>query len=281
MLTGYFSALKKNFISVSTTVSLLVWLGGTPQPAKSAILTLADDNSIVAIDPASSDGALLWLVDDVNHLFQRQFWYRVGSEGGEKSIDTLNLLEFNQPLDNQLDITYTSNDFEVVLNSILDGASENTGEAKLYETIKIKNTSFEPLPFQFFEYTDFDLTEIGEDDTIDYSSNSVMQFDNSTFAVVATNPVPERYDGATFPSLLDSLEDDTPTTLAGSSGALTGDTNFASQWNFVLEPGEVFLIDSNKFISPVQSVPESTTILGILCFGSLILLRRLLQINHN
>src|SRR5215471_5719398 len=54
-----------------------------------AIETLTDNNSVAQIDPNGQAGMFSWTVDGVQNLFQQWFWYRVGTNGPENSIDTI------------------------------------------------------------------------------------------------------------------------------------------------------------------------------------------------
>jgi hypothetical protein len=280
MLRKHFNFLEIHFGSVVTAAIILTSLGITARPAKSAVLALSDDNSIAAFDPSFSDipsnnGILFWTVDDVNQLFQNWFWYRVGSEGRENSINTLNLigLDQSQPADNQLSVTYAGTDFEIALNFTLDGGAQGSGMSSLFENITIKNTGSNQLDFHFFNYTDFDLTENGEQDTTKIGSGIATQWDNFTFATEVIDPAASYYQVSPFANILDALEDDVPTTLANFSGPLTGDNAYAFQWYFALQPEQSFSINNYKSIAPAKPVPEPTMTLGLIAFSGLMLIR--------
>ena len=280
MLKKHFNFREILFVSGATAAIILTSLGITARPAKSAVLALSDDNSIAAFDPSFSDipsnnGILFWTVDDVNQLFQNWFWYRVGSEGRENSINTLNLigLDQSQPADNQLSVTYAGTDFEIALNFTLDGGAQGSGMSSLFENITIKNTGSNQLDFHFFNYTDFDLTENGEQDTTKIGSGIATQLDNFTLATEVIDPAASYYQVSPFSNILDALEDDVTTTLANFSGPLTGDNAYAFQWDFALEPEQSFSINNHKSIAPIESVPEPTMTLGLIAFSGLMLIR--------
>ena len=274
--------LEGQFVFVATAAIILTGLGITARPAKSAVLALSDDNSSAAFDPSFSDvpsnnGLLFWTVDDVNQLFQNQFWYRVGSEGRENSINTLNLIGIaqSQPADNQLSVAYAGTGFEIALDFKLDGGAEGSAMSSLFENITIKNTGSNQLDFHFFNYTDFDLTENGEQDTTKIGSDMATQSDNFTFATEVIDQAASYYQLSPFSNILDALEDDVPTTLTNFSGPLTGDNAYAFQWNFPLEPEKSFSINNYKSIAPAKPVPEPTATLGFISFSGLMLLWRL------
>jgi hypothetical protein len=280
MLKKHFNFREILFVSGATAAIILTSLGITARPAKSAVLALSDDNSIAAFDPSFSDipsnnGILFWTVDDVNQLFQNWFWYRIGSEGRENSINTLNLigLDQSQPADNQLSVTYAGTDFEIALNFTLDGGAQGSGISSLFENITIKNTGSNQLDFHFFNYTDFDLTENGEQDTTKIGSGIATQLDNFTLATEVIDPAASYYQVSPFSNILDALEDDVTTTLANFSGPLTGDNAYAFQWDFALQPEQSFSINNYKSIALVKSVPEPTMTLGLIAFSGLMLIR--------
>jgi hypothetical protein len=261
-----------------TTVAISLTIAITAKPAKSAVVALSDDNSIVAFDPDKSDnpannGLILWTVDDVNQLFQNKFWYRVGSQSRENSLNTLNLirLEQSQPADKQLSVAYVGSGFEVALDLTLDGGALGSGSSSLFENIRIKNTGSEQLDFHLFNYTDFDLNESGQQDTIKIGSNKAQQSDTFTWATEVIDPVASYYQVSPFANILEALEDDAPTTLNNFSGPLTGENSYAFQWDFKVESEKSFSIKNYKSIKPV---PEPTIIPGLVVFGSFIWLWR-------
>jgi hypothetical protein len=277
---GLDGVIKKYFLSVASATILWVDLGIISRPANSAVLALIDDNSIAAFDASfsenpSNNGMLFWTVDDVNQLFQNWFWYRVGSEGRENSINALNLIGLDQPTDNQLFFAYASTDFEIALNFTLDGGTEGSGMSSLLEKITIKNTGSNSLDFHFFNYTDFDLTGSGEQDTTKIGSGIITQSNNFTLAMEVIDPASSHYEVSPVFNILNALEDNSPTTLASFAEPLTGDNAFAFQWDFTLEPQKSFSINNYKSITPAKPVPEPTMTLSLIGFSGLMLLWRL------
>lgn len=284
MLRKHFNFLERHFEFVLTATIILSSLGITEQTAKSAVLALSDNNSIAAFDSSfsnipSNNGLLFWTVDGVNQLFHNQFWYRIGSEGRENNINTLNLIGLAQPqpADNQLSVTYAGTNFEIGLNFKLDGGPQRSGISSLFENITIKNTGSNQLDFHFFNYTDFDLSESGEQDTTKIGNGIATQLNNSTFTTEVIDPVASYYQVSPFSNILDALEDDITTTLTNFSGSLTGDNAYAFQWDFALEPEKSLSINNYKSIIPVKSVPEPTMTLGFIAFSGSMLARNKLR----
>ncbi|WP_414575519.1 hypothetical protein [Anabaena sp. CCY 9402-a] len=264
MLKKLSKFLKRPFLFLTTTTVILT-VGFTERSAQSAVLALSDENSIAAFDTSSSDpgnsGLIFWTVDDINHLFQSQFWYRVGSTSGENPINNLNLIGLNQtqPTSNMLTASYAGAGFEIELNYRLNGGKPGSGHSSLFENIEIKNTSSNPLDFHLFKYTDFDLTDNGQEDSTKIGYGMATQFDNFTLATEVIKPSASYYQVAPFPDILNALTDNLPTTLTNFPGTLTGENSYAFQWSFDLEPETFFSITNYTSIKPV---PEATITLG-------------------
>jgi hypothetical protein len=271
----------QSVVFLVTATALNCAIAGEFQSAKAAVLALSDDNSVAAFDPDPATnpintGLLFWTVDDVNHLFQNQFWYRVGSTGGESFLNTLNLLSINQsdPTGNKFGLTYGGNGFEIGINFRLDGGSLGSGIASLFEDITIKNTSNTALDFHLFNYTDFDLTEDGSQDTTVINNRRARQSNNFTFTTDVVKPIATSYQVGSFGELLATLTDNSPTNLNNFSGGITGDNSYAFQWDFTLNSESSYTISNYKTIAPISSVPEPITLIGSLSFGAFMWLRR-------
>ncbi|MDF5708943.1 MAG: hypothetical protein PUP90_15085 [Nostoc sp. S4] len=269
--------LKKQLMFMVTAGISLISLAITAKSAKPAVLTLSDDNSVVAFDPnysinAANNGLILWTVDDVNQLFQNQFWYRIGSQDKESPINNLNLihLEQSQIGDKQISATYAGRGFEIVFDLTLDGDSEGSGRSNLFENIAIKNISSDKLDFHLFNYTDFDLNNNGTQDTTKIGSNKAEQFDGFTWATEVVEPKATHYQVSPVSTIFDALEDNASTTLNNLPSLLSsGDNAYAFQWDFTLDPEKSFLIKNYKSL---KSVPEPTIIPALVALSSLMLL---------
>jgi hypothetical protein len=279
---------SRPLMTVAATISLITSLNIAARPATASVYALGDDNSTAAFDPdfsenPSNNGILFWTVDKVNQLFHDSFWYRTGSTSGETSINALDLVKIQQaqPADNKISALYAGKDFEIGLDFKLDGGREGHGVSNLFEDISVTNTGSEPLDFHLFNYTDFDLTNSGEQDTTEIGSQKATQQNGVTFTTNVVEPAANYYQTSTFPTLVNALEDDTPTTLENLSGPLTGDTDYAFQWDFVLDPKALFSINNTKSIAShttpetePTAVPEPTTTFGFITFIFLMFLHK-------
>src|SRR5271165_3106552 len=75
-------------------------------PQSQASVTLTDQNSTVLIDPTSQAGVYNWTVDGINNLYQQWFWYRIGSTGGQSSIDTISAPSITLSGTNGVNLSY-------------------------------------------------------------------------------------------------------------------------------------------------------------------------------
>lgn len=241
--------------------------------------TLNDLNSSVEFTPGSQDGQLKWWVDDVNYLTKQWFWYRVGSEGAEYSIDTLlmpnqpKLLDANYNVgDDVLALRYVSptDTFMIDLIFTLSGAPWGSQTSDIAETIIITNKSTSPLDFHFFQYVDLNLGGESPDTAKFMNDNTVRQtsMNGPMASETVITPSASHREIDLVPNTLNRLNDLSATTLNDFAGPLTGDVSWAYQWDTVIAPGKAFMISKDK-----QIVPEPATV-AFLALGSLAVLSR-------
>jgi len=227
-------------------------------------VTLTDGNSTAIINSGGQSGMSSWVVDGQDYLFQQWFWYRLGETGGEQSIDALNLTD--TLLDPAIIRTAGNNgQFGVQITYVLTGGSAGSGRSDIAETIRLTNLSSQTQTVHFFQYSDFDLGNLGANTGVFVNTNKVRQTGDTVVLQETTvgPPDPDHRELGIFPSLLNQLNDGSPTTLADTplGAALTGDVTWAYQWDFVLAPGASAVISKDKGILPV---PEPMTVLGLL-----------------
>ena len=238
-----------------------------------------DLNSRVEFTPGGPDGQLAWWVNDVNYLAKQWFWFRVGGEDREYSIDTLlmpnppKLLDTNfNPGDDLLSLRYEDpvRNFRIDLAFLLTGAPAGTLASDIAETIIITNPGTTPLDFHFFQYVDLNLGGQSPDTARYMNDNAVRQ--TSTLGHRASEtvitPAASHREIDFVPNTLSRLNDALPTTLNDFTGPLTGDVSWAYQWDTVIAPGKAFLISKDK-----QNTPQPPT-KAMQAQGGLVLKRR-------
>jgi PEP-CTERM motif-containing protein len=242
--------------------------------------TLEDGNSKVTITADSEDGMKNWCVDGVDQLYKQWFWYRVGSTGRERSINTLGLDNPMQTADNSLYAEYAEDRFRIEASFTLMGGAMGSGESSIGEQIKIKNLTGSPLDFHFFQYTDFDLQGSAPGDTVQLFTDSMGLFTealqvkgNFRFADTVVSPGANHGEAsiAASPNSLNiRLNNSTPTTLNDFAGPLTGDTEWAFQWDKVLAPyaSLTIYIVKDSYMVPIPE-PGSLSLVaaGLVLFG--------------
>jgi hypothetical protein len=242
--------------------------------ARGATLTLTDQNSTVLIDPTSQAGVYTWNVDGVNQLFQQWFWYRIGSTGGESSIDTLSAPSGGTTSANSATVSYAgTNNLSAQVQYVLTGSSTGSGASDLQETITLTNTNTgsQSIPLHFFQYSDFDLNGSPGGDFVQFiNANAVDQYklignnkEDLSETVHTVTPhlgVTQEYQGDFYANTLNSLNDSNPTTLnntpvVGGPALGPGDMTWAYEWDYTLPAGGTLIIGKDKAISVVP-VPE-------------------------
>ncbi len=258
-------------------IAIIVMMAGTATLAADVVLT--DGNATATFDLNSQMGMKDWHVDGVDHMFQQWFWYRIGSAGGESSIDTLDLngwLPSNTNLDPQNDTLFVqygdpAGRFVIELRFGLTGGTPGSGTSDMGESIRIINTSVTTLDFHFFQYCDFDLNNTLVDEGVEITGGNTATQENLGYTIAETveTPLASHYEVGVYSGTLVSLSDALPTALGDVAGPLTNeDLTWAFQWDFTLAPEGTFIISKDKLI-----VPEPAT-LCLLGGGLLVLLRR-------
>jgi hypothetical protein len=251
--------------------------------ARAGLFTLADENSSIAFNTASSTNASNWQVDGVNQLRQQAFWYRVGNTA-EQSVHSLPIafeMATNTNFDPNLDTLFTrylGAGFRIDMHYSLDGGLPGSRTSDLAEQISISNTGTSPLDFHFFQYNDFDLNGSAAGDSAVFTNANAVQQSEGALSVSETvhTPAASHREIDTFAATLAKLTDAVPTTLSDLPATGTslgpGDMTWAFQWDFTLLPGRTYLISKDKHLG---GVPEPTAaILLSMGIGLLVAARR-------
>ena len=225
--------------------------------------TLTDNNSSVLISDPEQRGMRNWQVDGVNQLYQQWFWYRVGSSGPEQSIDAIPITSEIQANPNTLVTTYANSLFSVQASYTLLGGPAGSGSSEIVEELRIHNLTANPLDFHFFQYTDFDVNGTYADDTVQLFQNLLGLFDMAIqtegyvhFADTVVSPGAPHGEAGPWPSILNKLNDGSPTTLNDNPGPYTGDSTWAFQWDQVIAAYDDFIVSADK---KIFIVPEPAT----------------------
>lgn len=262
------------FVLVLTSMALL--------PGSAAQYTLTDKNATFTTDIETQAGTFNWIVEGTDHLYQQWWWYRVGSNNQEYSVDTLNLADYGTshigPGDptqmNYLWATYQGAGFQIDLSWNLKGGGIGSYWSDISEVAAIKNTGSTTLDFHLFEYNDFDLSGTSTDDVAHYVGPGNVHQQDCHWMVDESTPGTSHWEIDTFANTRNRLNDALPTTLSDASAVVgPADVTWAFQWDFSIAPGATKGISKNKILN---AVPEATTVmLGFMGLTSVAGFRRL------
>ena len=264
--------MKKILLISCLLVACLVFWG--MGKAEAAIWTLSDVNSTVKIDDSTSVGAYQWQIDGYNNLFQHQYWYRVGSSGGEQPITNLPLISANLVGPSRLlDLKYGNDSLEIRVNYLLIGGAVGSHKSDLGATVLVTNKTNSSMDFHLFKYTDFDIySNAGFDIGTFMGLWDIWQRDQFSgfYDESVMTPQMNLWEIAFRTSLLDKLNDGNPTTLLNQTSPLVGGADqfvtWAAQWDRTLTaasgPGSSYIIDEDNFITFATPEPGTLILLG-------------------
>ena len=243
-------------------------LAASATPVDAGLIDIHDLNTTARFDTSSQGGLFEWTVNDVNQLARQWFWYRVGDDAPERSVDSLTLAAehsvdtnpFTDPARDQLSLVYQEPRFQIELGFTLRGSPAPGGDqADMAEQIRITSRSNETLDFHFYQYVDFDLQQTAADGGVNFPSfNTVRQWDGKlVVSETVVTPPPSSHEAAAFSVTLDALNDAGPTNLNNVDFAGPGNVTWAFHWNFDLGPNRSFLISKDKRLV----VPEPQVLL--------------------
>jgi hypothetical protein len=248
-------------------------------PAKAQVIVLNDNNSVAAVNTASSAGMFDWMVDGTDHLTQQWFWYRIGALGGESGVNTISAPGIVTPDARTLQVTYANPTLSIRVDYLLTGGTPGSGLSQLNESVLVRNLTAAPMDFHFFQYSDFDLSGFAGGDTVALGTNLFGRFNEAnqtkggfSFAETGVTPGANHGQASLFPVILNSLNDGAPTLLSDVAGTGPGDATWAFQWDVTIPASGSFTLSKVKYITVV---PEPTTMsLALLGFAFCSLLRR-------
>ena len=256
-------------------------------PANAQIF-LFDGNSTASIDPTSQAGMYAWNVNGVNQLSKQWFWYSTGTNA-VKSIDTISAPTITLTGANAATTAYNNGSgFSVKVSYTLTGGAAGgptgTKVSDIGESIRIDNTSANPLSFHFYQYSDFNLLGTPGNENVELSKSHGLFNDayqlkiisgntlglNETVVTPGANHGEAELSGITLAKLNGSSQ----VILSDAMTAGVGDVTWAFQWDLNINPGESAIISKDKYLE-ITIVPEPSTVgLFALGVGAFLLRRR-------
>jgi len=250
-------------LHIAGIIVFVLAAGLVARPAAADIITLADGNSVLRFDTAAERLHYDWEIGGRDYLQQQGFWYRIeGQPGGETPLyqlatPTVFKMDSNTPkdgLDDYLRLTYAGTGLTIeVAYTLMDGGTRSD----LSEGIRVTNTGSSPIVVHFFQYTDFDLAPPGGDTIEIRGGNTATQtVAADLLSETGDSPAPDHFMAGLDGAILALLRDSLPTTLDGTTGPLTGNAEWAFQWDLTLQPGAAIPIGKDKTLI----VPEPATL---------------------
>jgi hypothetical protein len=219
-------------------------------PARSAPVTITVGGTSITVDGETQDGLFNWIAAGADQLTQQWIWFRQGNTP-EASLDTLSLVEVSVGV-NSILLGYESlTGLSFAVTYTLTGGSQ----PRIDETIVVVNDGTALTQVALFLYSDLDVNA----DPINTATggvNGIAQTQgNTTVDVRPVGIVPNAFQIAFFPDLLNLLNDGLATNLDNSGNGLgPADLSHAFQWNLALAPGQAITLAAVKELT--TEVPQ-------------------------
>ena len=251
--------------------------------ANAQIHTISEGNASADINVGAQPGMFNWSIAGQDQLNQQWFWYRTGI-GPEASIDTISapsVTTYNGT--RGLQTTYANAQFSVRIDYLISGGLLAGTKSIIAEEITINNLTGAPLPFHFFQYSDFNLggipggdnVVVGPPNFLTGKYNVVDQFKPGiALQEAVVTPGADRTEVSIIPGTLNKLNDGNADVLNNVTGpAGPGNVTWAFQWDFLVAPGGTEVISKNKYIQ-LNAIPEPTSLALLGISGLLIAARK-------
>jgi hypothetical protein len=243
-------------------------------PATASIFSLTDGNSSVSVDPGSDAGMYEWKVNGNNYLAKQWFWYRIGNSGEELPLNSLTVNSVVPHSANEATMSLTNGaGLTIAIDFLLQGGDPGTGQSGMNEQFRFINTTGSSQTIHFFQYSDFNFCD---SDTVKFTppnyvqqSGGTITFDESApyYTDELGNQFPKYHQAGVGSTILDLLNTGGPNNLdSTSNGPLTGDANWAFQWDVTVASGGTKTVTTSQNLS---AVPEPAS-LTLLCLGGIL-----------
>ncbi len=271
---------KSMLLAGAAAMAALVGLSGV---SARAATVLTDGNSSIALNGQTVGS---WLVNGTNQLNLEEFFFRIGSSGGQSPITSptmTHLLDTNgNGLNDTVKYTYgTTSGFQVGITYSLTGGQPGSGTSDVTESLKISNVGMISQTYHLFEYTNFNLDDSTTGQTVTITGgNTATDVGDGVDAQTVVSPKPSEFEAsntAASPDLLAHISSTTtPYTLKDVASAAAGDGEWAFEWDLTIGCGSTAVINIDKHLSALQVavVPEPVSgTLAMLGLGGMFMMR--------
>ena len=258
-------------VAVSFSV-LVVAFAGFDSQTQAQVITFQNLNTSMAVNVTpGSAGMNSWFVDGVNQATAQWVYFRVGAAGPQHPIDFLSSPTVAASPTNSLDVTYDNGSYSARVVYTLTGGAPGSGSSQLSESIIFNNHSGANLDLHLFDYSDFDLGGIDNNQNLQWvhkgvvppTTNSFSQTMGSlslTSTVTASSSNPTFYEANATGSTLSNLLSGTAYTLNNQASAF-GDVTGALEWDVTLANNGALTI--SKVVNLQVPEPSVAALLGL------------------
>jgi hypothetical protein len=178
-------------------------------------------------------------------------WVGLGGAAPESLNNLTNSFLFHSG--GVMNTTYTGAGYTVGLEVTLTGGSAHSGTATMAEILTFNNTSDATETAHLYDYADFAVNGL-TNNQLTLSGTPVNTADTigtgGTDANVSVTGNPNHYQVGTGSTILNELNSGSAVTLSdGSVGPITGNANFAMEWDPTVDAGGTFQISIDKTIT--------------------------------
>jgi hypothetical protein len=215
-------------------------------------------SSFLGISADTYYGAYSWWAGGPDQLMMQNFFYRVGSTGGEHYMGSLSLDSWNQPSSDQVILNYSlAGVFDMTVTYDLNDGSGNL-LTEMYRTVNVENTSEEVLDFHLFDYTWVHLNNDSSEDSVSIeNSTTAVQVDGALISTITTDLEASHFEVGQDQSIYFALFDTSPTTLGDVTGPIgPGTLESAFEWDLSIPESGSQTITLHQTI---ELVPEPAT----------------------
>lgn len=287
MFTGRILGIKAGFKASALTAPLVaISFAAQLLTAEAQVITLSDGNALADISVGTQAGMFNWSIAGQDQINQQWFWFRTGANP-EAPINTISapaVTTYNGT--RGLQTTYGNSQFSIRIDYLISGGLLGGTKSIIAEEITINNFGITPLPFHFFQYSDFNLgggiggdsVVIGAPNIATGLYNVVDQFKPGiAFQEAVVTPGANRAEVSLVPGTLNKLNDGNIDNLSNITGPVgPGNVTWAFQWDFLIAPNSSEVISKNKYIQ-LNAIPEPTSLALVGLAGLLIASSRKLK----
>ncbi len=224
----------------------------------------------ITADGETQDGLFNWVAGGADQLSQQWIWLRPSGQNAETSLNNLTLVT-SDASGNTISLAYQGSGLGVAVRYALTGGAV----PRIDETIVVTNLGTTTTSLALFVYSDLDINGNPEGDSATGGVTGIAQTDaNTTVTVRPVGILPDHFEIAFFPDLLDLLNDGATTTLGDSgSGLGPSDLSHAFQWDLTLDAGETLTLALTKEFTQVPW-PQGAILIAVAFAGAVALRTR-------